>query len=532
MEISARSGHELDAVDANIESTPHCSIHLRWRRNFLTSPLLRIPTELIIKIFVHGIELDQDDSSSLDDNNTSLLDIGRPILLVLTATCHQLREIGIASPQLWSTVDFTTLPVAKLLLKRCKYDPHILLAKTSYPDPGWRKMYVVRNPRREAVWEKLEDLTFNNLHSLVFEGTPDELTRRIVGIIQRAPNISNLDLYNRTRPDQELPWPQHLNAPVLHLSTLRLRGFRVSWTSHLLRNLSQLTLDFRLPNVSSKHTSIETFLTALANCPDLQVLNLTHSGPDLPTDRQDTCDVVVQLRRLRKLSLEFCNPLRVGYILSHVGHPESTESAVRISDTSATDLSEAISQILPPQNVGTIQHLRESTELTVSLDWGYLFSVENFLIRFKRDSWDRRTLPRFASKIVEVVGRDTITSLDIETWRTEIPDGTWDVFLHGLPRLERICYSRTKEGDGDSVDPFILAFSRPFEGGPICPRLQHLKLPRVVLTQDSSTTVLKRALTERDAYGKRLKWIGLSGHTEVDDGLVLEPFRDLVDEVR
>lgn len=54
----------------------------------------------------------------------------------------------------------------------------------------------------------------------------------------------------------------------------------------------------------------------------------------------------------------------------------------------------------------------------------------------------------------------------------------------------------------------------------------------MVLTHDSSATVLKRTLTERDAYGKRLKWMGLSGHTEVDDGLVLEPFRDLVDEVQ
>lgn len=118
MEISAQGGYELDTVDASMESTLYRSIHLRWRRNFLASPLLRIPTELIPKIFIRAIALDEDDSSSLDDDNASSMDIGRPILLVLTATCHQLREVGMASPQLWSTIDFTTLSVAELFLER------------------------------------------------------------------------------------------------------------------------------------------------------------------------------------------------------------------------------------------------------------------------------------------------------------------------------------------------------------------------------------------------------------------------------
>lgn len=56
-----------------------------------------------------------------------------------------------------------------------------------------------------------------------------------------------------------------------------------------------------------------------------------------------------------------------------------------------------------------------------------------------------------------------------EAWRIDTLDETWKVFLHGLPRLERICYGRSKEGDGDFVDPFILAFSRPFEGGRFVP---------------------------------------------------------------
>jgi hypothetical protein len=63
--------------------------------------------------------------------------------------------------------------------------------------------------------------------------------------------------------------------------------------------------------------------------------------------------------------------------------------------------------------------------------------------------------------------------------------------------------------------------------------LQYLELPRGVPTWDSSATVLKRPLTERDACGRRLKQMGLSGGVaEVSDRLVLELFRDLVDEVQ
>jgi len=135
---------------------------------------------------------------------------------------------------------------------------------------------------------------------------------------------------------------------------------------------------------------------------------------------------------------------------------------------------------------------------------------------------------------VEVVGRDTVTSLDIQT-RTSFPDGVWEVFSYELPQLERIRYDlREVEGGAHSLDPFVLVFSRPFEGGLVCPQLQHMELPWRVLTQDPSATVLKRALTERGACGRRLKRIGLSGdvESERDKTVTLEPFRDLVGEVR
>jgi len=147
---------------------------------------------------------------------------------------------------------------------------------------------------------------------------------------------------------------------------------------------------------------------------------------------------------------------------------------------------------------------------------------------------DPQEWTQFASKIVEVVGGDTVVSLNVESLQLDLPEGVWEVLLLGFPRLERICCELTgKGGGGDPINSFILVFSRSLEGGPVCLRLQHLELPKEMLTQGSSAAVLKCALTKRDACGRRLKGIGISGDVmEMDDMLVLEPFRDLVDEVQ
>lgn len=100
IEMSAQSGHEIGPVDTNMEPSLRHSFHLQWRRNFLASPLLRLPTELILEIFAHAIGLDEGDQPSLNYDNSSSSDKSGPTLLVLTSICHQLREIGIASPQL------------------------------------------------------------------------------------------------------------------------------------------------------------------------------------------------------------------------------------------------------------------------------------------------------------------------------------------------------------------------------------------------------------------------------------------------
>ena len=55
----------------------------------------------------------------------------------------------------------------------------------------------------------------------------------------------------------------------------------------------------------------------------------------------------------------------------------------------------------------------------------------------------------------------------------------------------------------------------------------------ITLNQDPSAGVSERVLTERDACGGRLEWIGPSDDTtDKGDRLVLEPFRELIAEIQ
>lgn len=522
MEITILNEQDLDTGDADTKSTHQPSIHLLRNKNFLSSPLLRLPTELTLKIFGHTIDWGPGLSS-----------------LVLTAICHQLREVGIAFPQLWNVVNFTTPPLVKLFLERCDYDPRALLITESQLSPGgWGSARrTVHEQRWDGVWLGLKGRTFNNLHSLVFEGIPKSFTDLVVGVLRRAPNIANVDLRYRSPPHQELPWS--LGDPLPRLSTLRLRGFWISWTSPLLQNLSHLTLDFGIVHGPPEKTTIETFLNALANCPDLETLDLAFAGPDLSSGYQADCDRVVHFPKLHELSLMFHGPSRIQHVLSHLSYPESTVVKLEASIDTDTDLSDAISQLFSCRSIETLQHSR-SNALTVRLDGVYTFFTDQLFVRIftlscTRPRYTPQALVRFASKIVEVVGRDNITSLSIQAWYASFPEGMWDVLLHGFPQLERIRYDlEMGAGDERFADPFVLVFSRPFEGGLVCPQLQRLELPQKVVSQHATATALKRALAERKARGKRLKRMGLSGDMKGEgrDGtVVLESFRGLVDDV-
>lgn len=85
---------------------------------------------------------------------------------------------------------------------------------------------TAENPQREAIWERLEGRTFNNLRRIVFEGSKSEFTRRIVSTLRKAPNVSRLSLDDSSFGSQGPQQPPGL--PLPNLTALDLRFFSIN----------------------------------------------------------------------------------------------------------------------------------------------------------------------------------------------------------------------------------------------------------------------------------------------------------------
>lgn len=507
--MPAPGGHGWQVVDAGREPVLRHVACLRRQRNFIASPLFRLPTELILKIYMHAV----------DDDDLRWL--------ALTAICHQLRKTFISSPRLWGVVDFRFARLAKLFLERCNFDPHLISVTDS-------KYVPCTDVEREELWEELDGRTLNNLRFLLFTGSEMEFNGRVVVLLRMAPNLSSLELNTCSGDAWELELP--LGDQLPHLSMLGLTSVQISWHSPLLRNLTQFVLDLTwIRTPGDTFTPIETFLGALANCPDLKRLRLISAEPILPDGDQDDCEMVVRLRRLENLVLQFGDHRVAGCILSHIWFPQSTK--VWVDARYDTDLPVALSQIVPRPDTETLQNLRRSKTVSIDMSTTYNLTADNFRFSLRPPDRDHEaiedpeTLRRFASRIVEIIGGETVINLDVRFGLSfELPFGTWRELFCGFRRLERISYLGYLSTPRNFVDPFCWALYEPFEEAPVCPCLWDLRIPSG-FSQGLSAVFLKFALDERCASGRRLRRISLTSWSKEEETLVLKYFSDVVDEV-
>jgi hypothetical protein len=489
-------------------------MHLRQWRNFVSAPLLRLPTELILDIFVLTLKISYR---------------GFRFWVTLTAICHRIRDVLVYSPSPWRIINADSTPLAKLFLERCNFDPHALFVmdRLSTPSPRGRD--------KTRFWEGLEGRTFDSLRFFMFRGLKEEFEHRVFDLFRRTPNLSTLEIETRTTMNWDLEWTLR-DQPLPHLTMLRLSQVSINWDAPILRNLTRLNLNFiRIPS-PKQFTSVKMFLSVLENCPDLEMLHLASAGPDPESGAQDNSKVV-QLHKLQELSLTFNEGHIIACILSHVWFPASTK--VQVEATCDHGPYATLSRILPSSDAAIFQHLQKTTIVSIEF---FLYSFElaiDLLLLDLRPGYydledehqpDLESVPQFISKVVEIIGGDAVTALHLRfDLPYDIPRGVWKELLHDFPHLQVISYNAVVEWSAGCVDPFCSVFAEPFEGGLVCPELRNLKVPQS-FAQGSSAVTLKRTLLERGACDRRLKRISVSEDVE-DEMAILRPFRDVVDEI-
>ena len=195
-------------------------------------------------------------------------------------------------------------------------------------------------------------------------------------------------------------------------------------------------------------------------------------------------------------------------ILSHIKYPESAFLETKVPVCQGISLSETVSQVPPRGNPDILQQFQGIRALTIRFELlSATISADKSTIGcwYSASLQSPQALFQTVQKVLEIVGPGVVV-LSISAQEANLT--AWTALTH----LFWLFLSRSR--------------------GSLFVPTWHLGLSRETLAQDSSVTVLKRALTERGACGRRLKWIGVDDYTtNKHDGLMLEQFLGLVDSV-
>ncbi|KAF9643841.1 hypothetical protein BDM02DRAFT_3122849 [Thelephora ganbajun] len=276
-------------------------------KNWLRSPLLRLPIEIIVHILSYIMQ---------DAENSS---VWRPIF----SMCYHIHNIICISPELWRKADFMSDRLARLAFERSHGNLEVITADLLARDEQ-------RNEQARNSLGFCRDhlvLHGHRLHTLEVQGCSSDITS-FSWILER-PLLRLRHVKIHLFPDCKgwrdlsLSDPVILELPTdLPLRVLDLRNATLPWSSNLFSGLSELHLDF-VDCDSLVEISEEDLFGILEASPRLESLSLLQLIPKIPAmndQQQHTPTRVVKFTNLTSLELDSF-PMLVGYILAHVDIP-------------------------------------------------------------------------------------------------------------------------------------------------------------------------------------------------------------------
>ncbi|KAG8909578.1 hypothetical protein FRC02_007718, partial [Tulasnella sp. 418] len=293
------------AVEAQISKYNHL-------RNLLTSPILRLPNELISEIFILVIESTHEKQRYKELHSLQLV-------------CNRFHQVSEATPSLWSFIDVPTskdpLPMTQILLQKSRDVPlDIYLHATFY---------------RENDILRLFDLVFPHCHrwrtficdymclapvlpSFLSTDWVAEFTQYMEQLTQlHTPHLRKFSVEGGKRPGTprfNLKFHRNFAPRLQHLD---MDSVTIPWDSTLLSRLTYLRV--RARDVDCALTR-DQYLQVLSACPELEEIYLLGLN-DIRTEDGSAAAAVqscVQLPKLRTLFLDCLHPTIVTSLLSSI----------------------------------------------------------------------------------------------------------------------------------------------------------------------------------------------------------------------
>lgn len=492
----------LEKADKEVAATVVHQKSLLRVMNWLRSPLLRLPTEIIIHILSYTM------------GNAG----GSSEWLPVINTCRRVRDIMCTSAELWWRADFSDRLV-QLVFERSRGNLEVLIANLLPEDLKWgeRVFDTWKFCRNDLV------LRGQRLHTIEFCGYPLHLTD-LYWIFERPlPRLEHLKI--DFAPPCEEPLGPFMEDPVvlqlptdLRLRVLDLCGAILPWSSSLFAGLSELHLDFSQCD-GFVEISEGDMLGVFEASPQLESLSLYRLLPNLDPVQGYTPARVVKFASLKSLVLDSF-PMLVGYILHHMEIPAIERLKIRV-DISLWQVEDSLDYIFDNHLPGRL--FQNPPKFDAWPDSGYgvyealKVNVGNCQIQFDFDFDDVETPSAIMTHILPSIP-SSVTSLRLDYSRLNT-DGGWENFFSSHPEVRSIEFL----GDSPAEESLWNALSSvEMEGVALCPRLES-----ITLSGETVSEPLFDCLFERKAAGFGLKHLNVWAM----DDMMARVFKLLVDEL-
>ena len=284
-------------------------------RNQYRSPLLRLPTEIIVHIL-----------SFVMEDLGSHPQAWRPIF----TTCHHIHKIMCDTTSLWWKVDVSLGREAEVVLMRSRGTPREVFA---WLDP-WDESETTRGEIVLRHWRDQWVLHGDRLRALEIFGSLSDLPSFFWIFGRPLPCLERLTLHIVSGLHSFVSEPVVVQLPTnVPLRVLDLRSATVPWSSNLFAGLRELHLDFRNTPVPIMNDEWFGILGAAKQLECLTILQSMKSATPPSSDRRFPPKPILQLPVLTFLKLQDV-PGTIGYFLACTDTPAlaSLEIQSRISD--------------------------------------------------------------------------------------------------------------------------------------------------------------------------------------------------------
>ena len=309
------------ALEQTEERTTAMLVHLRKLlrvRNRLCSPLLRLPTETILRILSFFM-------AELDSYY-----IYFPIWGPVCSTCHRIREIMCGATELWWKVDCIRSRSAHVAYMRSGRNPRVIVS--NFVSASERQ--VANSENILDHWRDERKFRGNRLHTLEFTGIPS-IFAHFSWILERSlPHLERLKINIAESMDEDfdsdIEHPVPTQLPVdMPLRVLDLRNIVLPWSSLRFTGLRELHLNFRdcHPTVTIPEDELFGIFDASPQLERLSLLEVGHEvpvidGQSLPPRR------ILKFPNLTFLKLDN-DPIVVRYTLEYMDLPVITSLEIR-----------------------------------------------------------------------------------------------------------------------------------------------------------------------------------------------------------